>query len=825
MKEEKNKKQVSGNNEEVLSVSRIEPREIVKEMRESYLDYAMSVIVARALPDVRDGLKPVHRRILFAMHEIGLHHSAKFRKSAAVVGEVLARYHPHGDAAVYDSMARMAQDFSLRYPLVHGQGNWGSIDGDPPAAMRYTEAKMSRISDEVLRDIEKETVDFAPNYDATVKEPKVLPSAIPQLLLNGTFGIAVGMASNIPSHNLNEVVDATIYMIDNPNAGMEDLLKIVKGPDFPTGGIIYNKKDIHNAYASGRGGVVCRGEAEIAEDEKGRNEIVITSIPYNVNKADLITKIADLVNEKKIEGIRDIRDESNKDGMRVVIELKQDSFPQNILNFLYKHTDLEKAFHFNMVALVDGLQPQTLSLKSILDYFIKHREIIVERRVSFDLRKAEERAHILEGLKKALDHIDEVIKTIKASPNKEAAHEKLMSKFALSDRQAEAILEMKLQTLAGLERQKIEDELREKHKLIKELKALLADPQKMRAVIKDELLEIKQKYGDERRTKIFAKEAGLISYEDTIPETATIMVLTKGGYVKRLDPQVYKTQKRGGKGIIGLATKEEDVVEMFLTAGTHDSVLFFSDKGKSYKIKMYEIPEGTRTSRGKSVLNFLSLSSDEKITSVLALPKNEEHQYVVMATHKGVVKKVSSAHFDDVRKSGIIAVKLQKDDSLGWANLVSPQDHIIFTTTFGQALRFKESDVREMGRGAGGVLGMKFRKDDEIVDMNVINSKEKDAELFVISEHGFGKRTNVRQYRLQRRGGIGIKTAKVTAKTGKLVAAKIVYPEFEGAAAISKKGQVIKIPMAQIPSTGRQTQGVRIMRLDEGESVASIVCF
>jgi len=825
MKEDKNKKQTNGNNEDAVFVSRIEPREIVKEMRESYLDYAMSVIVARALPDVRDGLKPVHRRILFAMHEIGLHHSARFRKSAAVVGEVLARYHPHGDVAVYDSMARMAQDFSLRYPLVHGQGNWGSIDGDPPAAMRYTEAKMSRISDEVLRDIEKETVDFAPNYDATVKEPKVLPSAIPQLLLNGTFGIAVGMASNIPPHNLNEVVDATIYMIDNSNAGMEDLLKIVKGPDFPTGGIIYNKKDIHNAYASGRGGVVCRGEAEIVEDEKGRNEIVITSIPYNVNKADLITKIADLVNEKKVDGIKDIRDESNKDGMRVVIELKQDSFPQNILNFLYKHTDLEKAFHFNMVALVDGLQPQTLSLKSIIDYFIKHREVVVERRTRFDLRKAEERAHILEGLKKALDHIDEVIKTIKASPNKEAAREKLILKFALSDRQAEAILEMKLQTLAGLERQKIEDELREKHKLIKELKALLSDPKKMREVIKDELLEIKQKYGDERRTKIFAKEAGLISYEDTIPETATIMVLTKGGYVKRLDPQVYKTQKRGGKGIIGLATKEEDAVEVFLTAGTHDSVLFFSDKGKSYKIKMYEIPEGTRTSRGKSVLNFLSLSSDEKITSVLALPKNGEQQYVVMATHKGVVKKVSATHFDDVRKSGIIAVKLQKDDSLGWASIVSLHDHLIFTTTHGQALRFKESDIREMGRGAGGVTGMKFRKDDELVDMNVISSKEKEAELFVISEHGFGKRTNVKQYRLQKRGGIGTKTAKVTVKTGKLVAAKIVYPEFEGAAAISKKGQVIKIPMAQIPSTGRQTQGVRIMRLDEGESVASIVCF
>ena len=722
---------------------------------------------------------------------------------------------------VYDLTIDKSHNFALSAGIfVHN-----SIDGDSPAAMRYTECKMSRITGEMLSDIEKETVDFVPNYDGSAKEPKVLPAAAPQLLLNGTFGIAVGMASNIPPHNLNEITDATIFLIDNPDAGIEDLFKIIKGPDFPTGGVIYNKKDIHNAYSSGRGGVVTRGEAEITEDDKGRAAIIISSIPYNVNKADLITKVADLVQDKKIEGVKDIRDESNKEGLRIAIELKQESHPQKILNSIYKHTDLEKTFHFNMVALVDGLQPQTLSLKSIIDYFIKHRQIVVEKRAKFDLRKAEERAHILLGLKKALDHIDEVIQTIKKSPDKETAHTRLMQKFSLSSVQAGAILEMRLQTLAGLERQKIEDELKEKQRLINDLKALLKDPKKILAVIKEELAAIKEKYGDERRTKVVASEVRSISYEDTIPDTATIMALTQSGYVKRLDPQVYKTQNRGGKGITGLTTKEEDAVQFFLGGGTHDNVLFFSNKGKTYKIKMYEIPEGTRQSKGKSILNFLSLSSDEKITSVLSVPKNSENQYVVMATKKGVVKKVKAGHFEDVRKSGIIAIKLQKDDTLSFAHLVSQGDHLIFTTAFGQALRFKESDVREMGRNAAGVSGMKFKKDDELIDVNVVRSKEKEAELFVISEHGYGKKTNVKEYRLQRRAGVGIKTAKVTAKTGKLVAAKIVYPDLEGAAAISKKGQVIKILMSQIPSLGRQTQGVRVMRIDAGDGLASIICF
>ena len=804
---------------------RIERRDIVLEMRESYIDYAMSVIVARALPDVRDGLKPVHRRILFAMHEMGLNYGAKFRKSAAIVGDVLGKYHPHGDAAVYDSLARMAQDFSLRYPLIHGQGNWGSIDGDSPAAMRYTEAKMSKIAGEMLADIEKETVDWTPNYDSTKQEPKVLPANVPQLLLNGTFGIAVGMASNIPPHNLNEVLDATIHLIDNPEIGMEALLKFIKGPDFPTGGLIYNAKDIHSAYASGRGGIITRGETEIIEDEKGRTQIIISSIPYAVNKADLITKMAELVTEKKIEGIKDIRDESNKEGMRIAIDLKSDSQPQKILNGLYKHTDLEKVFHFNMVALVDGIQPQTLSLKSILEYFIEHRRIVVLRRTRFDLRKAEERAHILEGLKKALDHIDAVIKTIKTSPDKEIAHERLMKEFELSDRQATAILEMKLQTLAGLERQKIEDELKEKQKLIRDLKALLKDPQKISEAIKRELEEIKNKYGDKRKTKIISSAVSSISMEDIIPETNTIMALTQDGYVKRLDPNVYKTQKRGGKGIIGLTTKEEDIVQSFLTAGTHDDVLFFTNRGKVYQIKMYEIPEGTRVSKGKSILNFISLGTDEKVTSVLAVPKKSENQFVVMITKNGVIKKVEAETFKDVRKSGIIAINLQKDDFLLWVNLVSSGDHIIFTTANGQALRFKESDVRVMGRTAAGVAGIRLKKGDELIDVNVIQAKEKEAQLFVISEKGIGKRTNVKYYRLQRRHGSGIKTAKITNKTGKLVAAKIVYPEFEGVVAISKKGQVIKILLEQIPNLSRQTQGVRIMKLDQEDSVASVVCF
>lgn len=801
--------------------------DVSKEMKDSYLDYAMSVIVSRALPDVRDGLKPVHRRILYTMHEAGLGHSAKFKKSATIVGDALGKYHPHGDAALYDAMARMAQDFRLRYPLVDGQGNWGSIDGDAPAAYRYTEARMTALAEEVLKDIEKDTVDFRPNYDNRLKEPIVLPSVVPQLLINGTLGIAVGMATDIPPHNLSEVIDATIYYIDNSSASTENLMQFVKGPDFPTGGLIFNPKDIHHAYASGRGSIITRGEAEIVEAKKGGFQIIIDSITYQTNKSELIIKMAELVHEKKLEGIKDIRDESDREGMRIVIDLKSGANPQKVLNYLYKHTDLEKAYHFNMIALVDGIQPQILRLKDLINYFIEHRKIVVERRARFDLNRALERAHILEGLKKALDHIDAVIKTIKASADKEIAHKKLKEKFNFSDKQATAILEMKLQTLAGLERQKIEDELKEKQKLIKELRTLLADPKKILKVIKDELIEIKNKYGDERRTKIVSRAAKIISTEDLIPEKEEVMVLTKGGYVKRTDPANYKAQKRGGMGVVDINTKEEDFVNIFITANTHDDLLFFSDKGKAYQIKMYDLPEGKRATKGKSIVNFIASSPEEKITSVLVYPKSvkdSEDKFLMIVTKQGIIKKVETESFKDVRRNGIAAIKLGKGDELKFAELVSKGDYIILASKKGQSITFKESDVRVMGRTAGGVRGMKLKSADEIVGAGVIKSKDKTQCLMIISEKGFGKKTGIKNYRLQKRGGSGIKTAKVAKKTGELMTAKVINPEFQEVIAISQKGQVIRTPLSGIPSLGRQTQGVRIMKLKEGDSIASLTC-
>lgn len=800
---------------------------ISKEMKDSYLDYAMSVIVSRALPDVRDGLKPVHRRILYTMHQMGLSHSAKFKKSAGVVGGALADYHPHGDAALYDAMTRMAQDFRMRYPLVDGQGNWGSIDGDAPAAYRYTEARMTSLAGEILRDIEKDTVDFRPNYDNRLKEPTVLPSVLPQLLINGTLGIAVGMATDIPPHNLGEVIDATIYYIDNLSASTEELMRFVKGPDFPTGGLIFNPKDIHHAYTSGRGSIITRGEAEIVEAKKGGFQIIINSITYQTNKSEMIIKMAELVHEKKLEGIKDIRDESDREGLRIAIELKTGANPQKILNYLYKHTDLEKAYHFNMIALIDnGLQPQLLRLKDMLNYFIEHRKVVVERRTRFDLNRALERAHILEGLKKALDHIDAIIKTIKSSADKEIAHKKLMEKFRFSDKQAAAILEMKLQTLAGLERQKIEDELKEKLKLIKDLRALLADPKKILKVIKDELTEIKNKYGDERRTRIVGKAAQIISTEDLIPEKEEVMVLTKGGYVKRTDPTAYKAQKRGGTGVVDINTKEEDFVNIFITANTHDDLLFFSDKGKAYQIKMYDLPEGKRATKGKSIVNFISVSPEEKITSVLVFPKSlkDKEQFLMMATKNGIIKKVETESFKDVRRNGIVAIRLEKGDELKFAELVSKGDYIVLASKKGQSINFKESDVRPMGRTAGGVRGMKLKSGDELVGAGVIKSKDKAQFLMTMSEKGFGKRTDIKNYRLQKRGGSGIKTSKVTKKTGELMIAKVINPEYEEIIAISQKGQVIRIAISGIPNLGRQTQGVRIMKLKEGDSIASLTC-
>jgi DNA gyrase subunit A len=802
----------------------ISARSITIEMKKSFIDYSMSVITDRALPNVRDGLKPVHRRILYAMHSMGLTASAKTRKSAAVVGEVLGNYHPHGDVAVYDSMVKMAQEFATRYPLIVGQGNFGNVDGDSAAAMRYTEAKMSKLASEMLADIEKETVDFIPNYDNTKKEPLVLPTRVPTLLLNGTLGIAVGMATNIPPHNLAEVMDATIHLLENKDATTEDLLQFVKGPDFPTGGIAFNQKDIHQAYATGRGGIVTRGVAEIVEDKKGAFSIIITEIPYRVNKAELIMKIAEHVREKKIEGIRGLRDESSKD-MRIVIDLKGGAHPQKVLNFLYKHTQLEESFHFNLVALVDGV-PQTLSLRSILDEFIEHRKEVIRRRTTFDLRKAEEREHILLGLKKALDHIDEIIKLIKKSKDVEDAKTQLMKTFKFSVLQATAILDMKLQKLAGLERKKIEDELTAVQALIEELKSILASAKKIIAIIKTELSDIKAKYGDDRRTKIVKQGVTALSDEDLIPDEKNVLVLTVGGYVKRTNPDEYRSQKRGGVGVIDLDTKEEDFVTTFLTANTHSDILFFTNRGRAYQLKMHELPEGKRATKGKSIVNFLSISDDEKITSVLAMPKEikAKEMSILMVTKQGVAKKVDAKSFHDVRRSGLISIKLQEGDELSAALFVMIGDEVIMSTGEGQSIRFTEKQIRQMGRTAGGVRAMRLDKGDSIVGTDVIKKDDKNPRLLVVSANGYGKQTELSEYKTQNRGGSGIITMKVTDKTGKLITSRVVTDNSDEIVAISKKSQVIRTHIAEIATLGRSTQGVRIMKLREGDSLASITC-
>lgn len=800
------------------------PMSITSEMRTSYISYAMSVITSRALPDVRDGLKPVHRRILYAMNEMSLGAGAKTKKSAAVVGDVLGKYHPHGDTSVYDAMVGMAQDFGIRYPLVIGQGNFGSIDGDSPAAMRYTEAKMSKIGADLLTDLEKETVDFRPNYDGTMKEPIVLPAGVPNLLLNGTLGIAVGMATNIAPHNLAEVVDATLHLIENEEATTEDLMQFVKGPDFPTGGLVYGTKDMLHAYSSGRGGVVCRGEAEIVEQKAGQSQIVITSIPYRVNKSNLIQAIAELAQEKKIDGIKGLRDESAKD-IRVVIDLKTGVFPQKVLNYLYKHTQLEQAFHFNMVALVDGV-PQTLSLKGILVEFIKHRKDVVKRRTAYDLRKAEEREHILLGLKKALDHIDRVISIIRASKDAAIAKLNLMKEFKFSDLQATAILEMRLQKLAGLERKAVEEELREKQELIAELKAILGSPKKMLALIGKELQAIREKYADARRTRVVKGGVKEITDEDLIPEKESMLVFTEGGYVKRTDPAEYRSQKRGGVGVVDLETKEEDFVTILLSANTHDDLLFFTNLGKAYQIKMYDIPEGKRATKGKSVMNFISLADGERVMSILPVSKLEKgkEQYLFLMTNNGTGKKMSGKQFSDVRRNGIIAINLDKNDSLRGASLVEKGDEIMLATAKGQSVRFKESDVREMGRTAGGVRAMRLGSGDAIVGFDIVKKETRDAAmLLVMSANGLGKKTPLKEYKLQKRGGSGIKTAKVTPKTGDLIMAKVITDEAE-LIAMSQKGQVIRTALDSVSKLGRQTQGVSIMKLRAGDKVASITC-
>mgnify|MGYP000871463312 CR=1 FL=1 len=798
--------------------------QISSEVEQSYLDYAMSVIVSRALPDVRDGLKPVHRRVLYAMWDIGLKANAKFRKSANVVGEVMAKYHPHGDSAIYDTMVRMAQDFSLRYPLVKGQGNFGSMDGDGAAAMRYTEAKLSQISEEMLFDIDKNTVDFIPNYDGAHKEPRVLPSKLPNLLINGTQGIAVGMATNVPPHNLGEVIDGIIHLIDNPDCEIEDLIKFIKGPDFPTGGIIYNAADIKQAYLTGRGGIVCRAKTDIEETKAGVFRIIVSEVNYQTNKATLLEKIADLVKEKKIEGIKDLRDESNKDGVRIVIEIKKDAYPQKILNQLFKNTQLQDTFHFNILALVDGIQPRTLNLKMVLEEYLKHRKEVIVRRTQYDLDKAKDRAHILEGLVMALAHIDEIIATIKKSKDKDEAKENLVKKFKLTERQAVAILEMRLQQLANLEKLKIEAELKEKQKLIKELEAILKSPAKILSIIKDEITEIKEKYASPRRTQIVVHGVDNFKAEDLIPDEETIVMVTNDGYIKRLPPDTFKVQGRGGKGVIGLTTKEEDIVEHCFLTSTHADIMFFTNRGRVFQLKAYDLPQASRTAKGQALVNFLQLAPNEHVSAILPSTQIENDKFIVMVTNKGTIKKTPIDDFKNVRRSGLIAIKLRPDDDLNWVAASKGNENIILITREGQAIRFKEADVRSMGRNSSGVKGMRLKSKDEIVGMAVFDPKdEKVANILTVMGNGFGKQTELSHYKVQGRGGSGIKTAKITDKTGKIISAKIIYPDDKEMIVISTHGQVIRMVLSQISVLGRDTQGVRIMRFkEEKDTVANI---
>jgi len=806
--------------------AKIKTREITDEMQSAFLDYSMSVIVARALPDVRDGLKPVHRKILYAMDNMGIRHNTSYKKSARIVGEVLGKYHPHGDMAVYDTMVRMAQDFSMRYMLVDGQGNYGSIDGDSPAHMRYTEARMQAIAEEMLRDLDKETVDFHDNYDGTRQEPTVLPAKLPQLLLNGSIGIAVGMATSIPPHNLREVADAAIHLADNQDAEVDELMQFVKGPDFPTGGQIFDQETIKQAYATGKGSIVVRGVAAIQENKKSF-QIIVSELPYQTNKADLITKIASLVKDKKLVGIKDIRDESGREAdVRIVIELKRDAFPKKVLNKLYQLTELQSSFHFNMLALVDGIQPRILSLKGLLEEYLKHRETVVTKRTKFELRQAKERAHILEGLKKALDHIDAIIKTIKGSRTKELAHKNLRTKFKLSSKQATAILEMKLQTLAGLERKKVEDELAEKKKLIAKLESILKSRTKLMNIVKKEIIEVRDKYGDDRKTKVFKQKAGEFSEEDLVANEDTVITLTKGGYIKRMPAKAYKAQGRGGKGVKGMATKEEDVVDFVSWTMTHNDILFFTNLGRVFKTKAYEIPEASRQAKGQAIVNFLQLGPEEHVTAMLSLDKISEYSHMVMVTKKGVIKRILIEEFTNIRQSGLIAIKIKKGDELRWVSATSGESHIIIATAKGQAIRFEGKKVRTMGRTASGVRAIRLKGEDYVIGMASLSKADQSGktQILTLSEKGYGKRSELKEYKVQGRGGSGIKTAKITAKTGKLVSMNILTEaeQEDDLLMISQKGQVIRTHLKDISLLGRSTQGVRVMRLPAGDSVASV---
>jgi DNA gyrase subunit A len=780
----------------------------------------MSVIIERALPDVRDGLKPVHRRILYSMNMNNNRSGSKYVKSALIVGDVMGKYHPHGDSAIYDSMVRLAQPWSLRYPMIDGQGNFGSMDGDPAAAMRYTEARMQKVADEMLVDIEKETVDFRDNYDGSRSEPIVLPAKVPNLLLNGQIGIAVGMATNIPPHNLGELVDATIELIDNEDATLDDLLKHVKGPDFPTGATVYGGAPMKQAYATGRGSVMMRAVAEIEETKKGRHQIVVTEIPYAVNKATLIEKIGELYREKKI-ALSDLRDESSRGKVRIVIELKKDSYPKKVLNQLYKLTSLQTSFNFNMLALVDGLQPRIMGLQEMLQEFIKHRQQVVRRRTEFELRKAKERAHILEGYKIALDHIDEVIKTIRASRTQDEAQKNLIKQFKLSEIQAQAIMAMQLRRLTGLSREEIENELAELIKLIAKLEGILADEKEILKVIKTELLEMKEKYGDDRRSKMVNHELGKFSDEELIPEEDAVVLLTAENYVKRTLVSDYRRQNRGGKGKRGMTIKEEDVIYQLVPASTHDWLFFFTNKGRVFRLKAYEVPAASLQAKGVAAVNLLQLQPEEKITSIIKHEKDaSEDGFLFMATAKGTVKKTPIKDYANIRTNGLIAIKLDDGDELRWIKPTDGKSDIIISTSAGQAIRFNEADARPMGRAARGVRGARLRPNDTVVGMDVVTSEEQ--ELLVISEKGFGKRTTAGNFPSHKRGGVGIKSAVITAKTGPIISVQTLAPDMVDAIMISKNGQTIRLSLKDIKLLGRTTQGVTIMRMNGDDKIVSI---
>lgn len=797
----------------------VELRTVEDVMEDSYLRYSMSVIVSRALPDVRDGLKPVHRRILYSMEKNNWKYGSKYVKSARITGDVMGKYHPHGDSSIYDSMVRLAQDWSTRYLLVDGQGNFGSMDGDPPAAYRYTEARMARIGGALLEDIDKDTVPFRDNFDGSEQEPEVLPAKLPNLLLNGQMGIAVGMATNIPPHNMGEVIDATVCLIDNPEATLDDLLEYVKGPDFPTGGIIFGRDSIRSALATGKGGVVVRGVVNTEETKKGKSQLVITEIPYALNKASLIEKIADLVKDKKIAGISDIRDESSRGTVRVVIDLKKDAYPKKILNQLYKLTQLQMTFHYNMLALVDGIQPRILGLADVLQEYIKHRRVVVRRRTEFELRKAKERAHILEGLQIALDHIDEVIATIRASQTTDEAQVNLIDKFNLSEVQAKAILAMQLRTLAGLERKKIEDELAELLKKIAELEAILADENKILQIIKTELLEIKEKFGDERRTQVIPGELGKMSDEDLIPDEQVVVTLTSADYIKRSSVAEYKRQGRGGKGRRGMVTREEDVIDHVVNASTHDYLLFFTNKGRVFRLKTYEVPATSLTAKGIALVNLLQLQPEEVVSAVINVSKQTNGGHLFMCTKRGVVKKTPFEQYQNVRSNGLITINLDDGDELKWIRMTDGDKEVVISTRHGQAIRFHEKDVRPMGRASRGVRGIRLRTDDYVIGMDIV---QEGSSIFVISQNGYGKRTKVSQFTAHARGGVGIRSAVVNTKTGQLVSVKTLVDESQEVIIISSQGQTIRLGLKDIPELSRATQGVRIMRLNDGDEVVSL---